>query len=205
MTETSDLLKGYFDKLPNIKNMIAIGGERRRGKDYLTSSLIERYGATRLAFGDEVRELAQEIFPWYNAYMPDDDKDKLYIHPNNNKKVTGRDILITVGKARDVDDYYFLRRFIEKRLLDVIANPNRLFVITDFRTKTEHQDFLSPLQIPTLKIVRDVPGLETHPFEVFIRDFQDTTIFNNNTEGSEAFLKFFPIFAKSKGVQFDGL
>lgn len=186
-------------------NLVCLGGERRRGKDYLTKALVDKYGAKRLAFGDEVRELAMEIFPWFNAYMEDDQKEQVYPHPMNNKNATGRDVLITVGKVREVDDFYFLRRFIENRLEEVVKNPDRLFIITDFRTPSEYSDFLQPLQIPIIKIIRD-SDLPTHPFETFIKDFNGAdAVFHNSLEGTEAFVDFFGHFARQKGVKFSGL
>lgn len=42
---------------------IAITGKFRSGKDTVAAHLVERYGYTRFAFGDELKRYANELFP----------------------------------------------------------------------------------------------------------------------------------------------
>lgn len=203
--EINSLLKRHYPNgLPNFRNVVALGGERRRGKSTLAKALVNQYEGFDFAFADEVRDLSHELFPWFNPYN-EAFKEVIYPHSRNTQEATGRDILLTVGKLRDVDDYYFLDRFIQSKLQAAQDIPNKLFIISDFRTETEYRDFLLPLNIPIIKIVRDVQGLTPQPFEDFIRTFTNCEIFHNNTDDPQKFLDFFPQFAKSKGMVFDGL
>jgi hypothetical protein len=172
------------------------------GKDYLASILVKEHNAVRLSFSDEVRNLAQVMFPWFNAYMPDEQKDKVYEHPNNTTGATGRDIILVAGKVREVDSKYFVRAFIKNQMPAVIANPERLYVITDFRTEDEYEELLKPLDVPIIKVERK-SGLAPHPFEEYIRGFNDFhATFNNCLDGTGPFLDFFKHFAEQKGVTY---
>lgn len=42
---------------------IALTGKFRSGKDVIAAHLVERYGYTRFAFGDELKRYANELFP----------------------------------------------------------------------------------------------------------------------------------------------
>jgi len=46
---------------------IAITGKFRSGKDTVAAHLVERYGYTRFAFGDELKRYANELFPAESA------------------------------------------------------------------------------------------------------------------------------------------
>jgi hypothetical protein len=154
-------------------NVISLCGERRRGKDYLAKVLINELGAKRLSFSDEVRNLAMKVFPWFDAY-DDSQKDKVYDHPYNVGKKTGRDILLLVGRVRDVDGSYFARSFLENQLKAAVEDRNQLYVITDFRTPEEHKLVIEPFNIPTIKVYRYVDPKEFPPqeFEEYIRNYK---------------------------------
>jgi hypothetical protein len=135
----------------------------------------------RLSFSDEVRHLAQNIFPWFNAF-DDTQKEKVYDHPNNTMKVTGRDILLTTGKVRDVDGQYFARAFLKNQMPKVLANPGCLYIITDFRTPEEFQQVIQPFKVPTIKVMRQVDEALYPPqaFEEYIRRFTSDYVYDNN-------------------------
>ncbi len=190
-----------LSNIPTLNNLVCLCGERRTGKDYLTNHLVNKYGAKRMAFGDEVRVLAQQLHPWFNAYMDDDQKDSAYSHPINTNGLTGREIILSVAKVREVDSKYFVRSFIKNQLQSAIDNPTQLHVITDLRVmKDEYYDFLKPLNIPVIKIERNT-GLPVHPFEVDIRDFRGDYTFLNYYDGVELFDASFLRFAKDERIE----
>lgn len=171
-----------------IRNLLCLCGERQRGKDFLTQHLIKTVGAKRLSFSDEVRNLAHTLHPWFDAF-DEYHKDKVYPAPENVLGLTGRDILLSAGRVRDVDPAWFVKRFVASQLPQVIANPNRLHVITDFRTPDEYSGFLQPNGIPIMKITRDVE-IEPHPFEEWIRNFNAPFNFHNDQDDTNNLTNF---------------
>lgn len=187
-----------------MNNLVCLCGERRRGKDYLTKGLIEEFGAIRVSFSDEVRRTAALLFPWFPAFdISDDEKDQVFVHPYNTQNATARDILLMAGKVRDVDGRYFVRNFIDNQFVNVLANPDKLYVITDFRTRDEYEGFLEIMKVPTIKILKDVDKdkYPDHPFEDYIRAFnKQQAAFFNSLPGTKAFVEFFKVFAQENGV-----
>ncbi|ACV50253.1 putative deoxynucleotide monophosphate kinase [Delftia phage PhiW-14] len=161
-----------------MKNVLCLCGERQRGKDYLTALLGRKFGATRLSFSDEVRRLAGDLHPWFDPWE-EQYKERVYPAIENVNNLTGREILLSAGRIRDVDPAYFVKKFMAHQLPHVLAEPDRLFVITDFRTPDEYAGFLEPNGIPTLKVTRDMDDLP-HPFEEWIRQFKADHHFHNN-------------------------
>ncbi len=159
-------------------NVICLCGERKRGKDFLARAL-EPYGYTRLAFGDEARKLANQIYPWYDGFsLSDEEKDQEYKHPNNTQKATGRDILITTGKVREVDGAYFVRMFDKNQMQQARDNPDKSYVITDLRTPEEFE-YLVANNIKIIKVIRNM-DIPPHHFEQWVREFDSRFVYNNN-------------------------
>lgn len=197
--EFFDLIKKGIISKP--ANLVSLCGERRVGKDYLAQALVERHGAKRLSFSDEVRDLAQTVFSWFDAYMPDEQKDKTYEAPENFHRVTGRDILLHAGRARDIDPEYFVRRFVANQLKSVYENPDVLHIITDFRTPDEYNSFLKPMGVPIIKIVR-MGGPPTSEFEMYIKEFPHYDwVYKNAHIGPDEFLSRFKVFAGDKSLK----
>ncbi|MFD2704657.1 AAA family ATPase [Salibacterium lacus] len=60
-------------------NGIALTGQMRSGKDTIAGYAAEKYGFTRFAFGDALKRLAHEVYPW----VPAEPKPRgLYQHMN---------------------------------------------------------------------------------------------------------------------------
>lgn len=185
-------------------NLIALCGERRRGKDHFTKHLVEKFGAVRLSFSDEVRRLADDIFPWLDSFNIDESlKDtplKSIYNPNN---LTPRDIWKLVGKVRDVHPQFFVKRFLENQYRQVIQSPNTLFIITDLRTPDEIDYFIKPFSVPTLKIISPTAdGIYEHdPFETFIKEYETDELFVNHMNGNDEFDVYFKQVAEKYKLQ----
>lgn len=175
-----------------MRNIIAFMAEFQSGKDYFCAHLGEKIGAQRLSFSDEVRRIAHDIFPWFPFDIDPALKDVPYIHPMNPKNLTPRDILLTVGKLRDVESTLFVRKFGEKQYQAALDNPTVPYIITDFRTPDEW-DFIKNKGIPVIKIIRhDRTGLEPNWFEEFVRGFEDYDAkYINYFDGVARFDQFF--------------
>lgn len=177
--------------------IFAFMGEYKSGKDYFAEHLAKTQGAFRLSFSDEVRVLANTLFPWLPVYVSPEDKDKPFDHPNNPNGLTPREIWLTAGKVRDVDPDYFVNQFIERNdlILDRCFNQHELFIITDFRTHNEWR-FLRDEGIPVIKIeLEDRSHMPPSDFEQYVREFQAYDAwFMNSLNGTDEFDSFFQAF-----------
>lgn len=176
-------------------NIIAICGERRRGKDHLTNFLVQKYGAVRLSFSDEVRKVVHKVFPWLDVFnIKDDQKDVPFEHPFNPYRFTPRDITKMIGKIRDIHPQVFVYEFLQGQYKRALENPDTLFVITDFRTIDEWVQFIKPFNVPTVKIISKKADSQFEPdsFEDFIRAFEADHVYDNTEmNGTDDFQKFF--------------
>lgn len=101
---------------------IALTGRQRAGKDAAATHLIYKYGMDRLAFGDKLKILAHEIFPWvgrdekprdlylFMNSMRDYDKgvwikhvDRMYEHFTDKKSCNG--VVITDVRQQNEFDW----------------------------------------------------------------------------------------------------
>jgi hypothetical protein len=177
--------------------IFAFMGEYKSGKDYFAEYLAKTQGAVRLSFSDQVRVLANQLFPWLPVYVSPENKDQPFTHPNNPNNLTPRDIWLVAGKVRDVDPNFFVNQFIETHdhILDQCFRKDNLYIITDFRTPNEW-DFLKAARIPVIKIeLEDRSHLPPSDFEEYVRQFQDyDAYFLNSMNGTSEFDEFFNAF-----------
>ena len=177
--------------------VIAFIAERKSGKDFLCDYLVANHGATRLSFSDEVRTLAQKVFPWLPFFFSPETKDVPFIHENNPNGFTPREIWLWIGQVRNVQPKYFVQAFEENQKADI----SKLNIITDFRTEDEYE-FLMRHNIPIIKIIReDRTGIPPDDFEQYVRDFdKQDAIFINTMDGTDKFKVFFEEFRKNHGL-----
>lgn len=69
---------------------IALTGKFRAGKDAVAKYLVEKYGYTRFAFGDELKRLAHEIYPW----VPREPKPRKLYQFMNKMREFDRDVWV---------------------------------------------------------------------------------------------------------------
>jgi hypothetical protein len=178
--------------------IVAFMGEYKSGKDFFCNHLTRTHGAIRLSFSDEVRRLANQIFPWLPMDITPEQKDIPFIHEHNPNNLTPRQIWLTVGKVRDVDPFYFVNQFVDSNecVFDHCFAPDNLYIITDFRTPQEYWLLSQDPPIPIIKIERESrEGLPPSDFEEYVRNFygQNAT-FINRMNGTEEFDEFFSQF-----------
>jgi hypothetical protein len=182
--------------------VVAFMGERKSGKDYFCEYIDKKFYGTRLSFSDELRRLTVDVFPWLPFDVPAEQKDDPFPHIYNPNNHSMRDIWKILGKVRDVDPKFFVRKFKENQYSN--RDPersNRLHIITDFRTPDEW-DFLQAAKIPVIKIVRENrDGIEPDPFEQYVRDFTEYDgIFINKLDGTSSFHDYFVDFCAVKNI-----
>lgn len=183
--------------------IIAFMGEYASGKDYFCEWLVKTQGAKRLSFSDEVRRLANQIFPWLPVDITPEQKDVPFVHPSNPQNLTPRQIWLTVGKVRDVDPFYFVNKFEEnhENIMDHCFAPDNLYIITDFRTPQEYWFLSQDPPIPIIKIMRESrEGLPPSDFEEYVRNFHgQNATFINRMNGTDEFDEFFRQFMQLAG------
>lgn len=178
--------------------IIAFTGEKKSGKDFFCEFLEQKLNATRLSFSDEVRRLATQLYPWLPFDFDPAVKDSPYPHPCNPNNLSPRQIWLTVGKVRDVDPHFFVRRFSDNQW-PAIDSHNRTYIITDLRTEEEYM-FLKEHNVPIIKIkVDDRTGIQEDSFEDWVREFiRYDALFINAMNGTDDFEKFFTEFVTRK-------
>lgn len=120
---------------------IAFVGVAFSGKDFLGKYLIENQKFKRLAFGDELKRIANLIYPWLELdYDPSDKEKKLNITTEFGEKIeySPREIWMFLNKLRNIDRHIYIRGVLHK--LEKIESYQNV-VITDLREKDEY-DFL---------------------------------------------------------------
>lgn len=183
-------------------SVIALMGERKSGKDYFCEYIDKHFYGTRLSFSDEVRRLAVEVFPWLPFDVPAETKDEPFPHIYNPNGLSIRDIWKLVGKVREVDSKYFVRKFKANQFVGKDPQlSTRLHIITDFRTADEW-DFIRENKIPVIKIIRENrDGIEPDPFEEYVREFRFYDgLFKNKLNGPQEFHEFFVKFCAAKNI-----
>ena len=108
--------------------IIGLAGYAQSGKDTFASILVEKYGFTRLAFADKVRELALEIRPSLRTPYGVEDWDEL------KKEESVRELLQDLGLGvRKVIDSHTWIDLVMEQIIDTEQNV----VITDVRFPNE--------------------------------------------------------------------
>jgi dephospho-CoA kinase len=72
-----------------VKKRIALMGVSGAGKDYLASYLIKNHGVARFSFSDQLKRLAQLIYPWLELdYLPIIKEKNLDIQLSTGERIT---------------------------------------------------------------------------------------------------------------------
>lgn len=137
-----------------MENICVFTGRKGSGKDTLFQTIRSKFiaGETplsvkfdeieRCSFSDELRYLANELFPWCPVHPPYHMKEEPIDHPDNVlglsprgvwKHIAGED----VTSLRRVDPDILVNRFRERWGKRFEREPETLFVITDWRTEQE--------------------------------------------------------------------
>lgn len=137
---------------------IALVGRARSGKDTVGARLVERYGYTRLAFADPLKEMALEINPWiptgYGVVVRLHRliADVGWEYAKENYPEVRRVLQHTGQTIRDRDPEYWVRH-----LVDRAYNTDGPIVVTDVRYENEAYA-LSTMNFRLVRIIRPSLG-----------------------------------------------
>ncbi len=128
-------------------NLLVETGRKRSGKDYLAQALIDNgvrgfSEVIRCSFSDELRILANELYPWCPAFPEDHLKDVPCPHPDNLLGLSPRALWLRLADDNDmslrkIDGKLLVNRFIARWEDRIINETDKLFVITDLRSADE--------------------------------------------------------------------
>lgn len=182
-------------KYPNLE---AFCGKKRSGKDFCLEGLIDdsrgKAVIRRLSFSDGLRDIANAIYPWLPARIPDELKDVPFIHKKNSRGLTPREIWLHLGNdtgLRYVQPDIFLDMFKRTCLESVDTFGSVHFIISDVRTPQEYE-WIKANQIRLTRISKaDRTGIVEDKLEDFIDDMEVDHEFVNPFAGIQPFLDFY--------------
>ncbi|MCR9758528.1 adenylate kinase, partial [Vibrio parahaemolyticus] len=96
---------------------IAFMGISGSGKDFLASYLISNHNFIRLSFSDQLKRLANHIYPWMKKdYAPEEKTIPINITLSTGESInhSPRDIWISLNKLRKIEDKIFIRMLSEE-------------------------------------------------------------------------------------------
>lgn len=179
-------------------NLEFFTGRKRSGKDFCLEALIDsergKRVIQRLSFSDELRRVANFIYPWLPVDIPDDKKDSPYIHPDNPWQFTPREIWLHLGGEsglRRIQPDLFLSFFKRFQLPLVVANPGVHYIVSDLRTPQEY-DWALSTKCPITRISKaNRSGIIEDKIEAFIDEMVVDYDFINPFEGRNDFIEFY--------------
>ncbi|WPJ72147.1 hypothetical protein DEEACLCL_00130 [Salmonella phage CRW-SP2] len=180
-------------------NLEFFTGRKRSGKDFcltlLAGALTVEKPVVRLSFSDELRRVAHYIYPWLPEDVEDGLKDMPFVHPDNPRGLTPRQIWLHLGGdngLRYVQPDLFLAFFKRFQLPLVEQNPDVHYIVSDLRTPQEYEWALST-KCPITRISKaDRTGIIEDDIEAFIDKMKVNYEFVNPFDGgSLAFINFY--------------
>ncbi|WP_340618325.1 adenylate kinase [Xenorhabdus entomophaga] len=120
---------------------IAFMGVSGSGKDFLADYLISNHNFIRLSFSDQLKKLANYIYPWMEKDYPPEEK----MLPLNITLPTGesihhspRDIWLNLNNLRNIEEKIFIRMLSEEiKFLEENGKIKKNIIITDIRSNEE--------------------------------------------------------------------
>lgn len=115
------------------------------GKDYLADFLIYSHNFQRFSFSDQLKKLANIIYPWMNAdYPPIEKENNLNVILSTGETIvkSPREIWLHLNFLRDIENLIFIR-MLENELIEfdlnkkVQSNDKNRLLISDVRTDEE--------------------------------------------------------------------
>lgn len=105
------------------------------GKDYLARYLIDEHNYVRVSFSDQLKKLANSIYPWVDLDYPPELKNVPIDCPENYNNKTPRDIWKSLDQFRDVWATIFVENAIVEAKALLADGKNVIF--TDIRKGVE--------------------------------------------------------------------
>ncbi|SPZ54541.1 Uncharacterised protein [Serratia quinivorans] len=120
---------------------IAFMGRSGSGKDFLANYLISNHDFIRLSFSDQLKKLANYIYPWMKKdYTPDEKMSPLNLALPTGDLISHspREIWLSLDKLRGIEEKIFIRMLSEElKLLEDDGESNKKIIITDIRSNEE--------------------------------------------------------------------
>ncbi|HGG1311330.1 TPA: adenylate kinase [Yersinia enterocolitica] len=175
---------------------IAFMGISGSGKDFLANYLVSNHGFIRLSFSDQLKKLANYIYPW----MEEDYTPEKKMLPLNITLPTGdfishspRDIWLSLNKLREIEEKIFIRMLSKELvILEENGKANKSIIITDIRSNEEFA-WCKKNQFTIIYIERKNNNYIKYEIDKYITDnkIKSDYHFNNNTNGITSFKHFF--------------
>lgn len=168
----------------NYPRIIGICGKKYHGKDTIANHLVEKYGYTRIAFADPIKDICQNIFglSYEQLYgnMKEENDEYWKVSPRILMQFIGTDLFrnnmssIMPDIGEDIWIYILLKK--------IQSNPQLKFVITDVRFKNE-LDHITKLNGLKIKVQRNnILNNDNHISESYIDELNvDHIIINDDT------------------------
>ncbi|EKW1656965.1 TPA: adenylate kinase [Klebsiella oxytoca] len=175
---------------------IAFMGISGSGKDFLANYLISNYGFIRLSFSDQLKKLANYIYPWMEKDYPPENK----MLPLNITLPTGdfishspRDIWLSLDSLREIEEKIFIRMLSEElKILEKNGGMNKNIIITDIRSNEEFA-WCKNNQFTIVHIERENNNYKKYEIDKYVTENKTKSEYHfvNNLNGIDSFKHFF--------------
>jgi len=175
---------------------IAFMGISGSGKDFLANYLVSNYEFVRLSFSDQLKKLANHIYPWMEKdYSPGNKTLPLNIAlPTGDFiKHSPRDIWLSLDKLREIEEKIFIRMLSEElRFLEENEGMNKNIIITDIRSNEEFA-WCKSNQFTIVHIERENNNYKRYEIDKYVNENKTKSDyhFNNSMSGIDSFENFF--------------
>jgi hypothetical protein len=123
-----------------VRQKIALMGVSGAGKDYLASYLIDNHEFTRFSFSDQLKRLAQLIYPWLEVDYPPLVKEEsldIKLPTGETIKKSPRQIWLHLNSLREIEQHIFIRMLDEEVTQADKVNGHNNILISDIRSTDE--------------------------------------------------------------------
>ncbi|EIY6409018.1 adenylate kinase [Vibrio parahaemolyticus] len=175
---------------------IAFMGISGSGKDFLASYLISNHNFIRLSFSDQLKRLANHIYPWMKKdYAPEEKTIPINITLSTGESInhSPRDIWISLNKLRKIEDKIFIRMLSEElKALEKNGEENKNIIITDIRS-CEELMWCKDNNFTIVHIERENNDYEKYDIDKHVNENKSEADyqFKNNKHGTDSFKNFF--------------
>ncbi|WP_100774712.1 adenylate kinase [Klebsiella pneumoniae] len=175
---------------------IAFMGISGSGKDFLANYLISNYEFVRLSFSDQLKKLANHIYPWMEKdYSPEKKTLSLNIALPTGDFInhSPRDIWLSLDKLREIEEKIFIRMLSEElKVLEENEGTNKNIIITDIRSNEEFA-WCKNNQFTIVHIERENNNYKRYEIDKYVNENKTKSDyhFNNSVNGIDSFKNFF--------------
>ncbi|AUY15728.1 MULTISPECIES: hypothetical protein [Serratia] len=175
---------------------IAFMGISGSGKDFLSNYLISNHEFIRLSFSDQLKKLANYIYPWMKKdYTPDEKMSPLNLTLPTGDFISysPREIWLSLDKLRKIEEKIFIRMLSEElKLLENDGESKKNIIITDIRSNEEFA-WSKNNQFTIVHIERQNNNYKKYEIDKYVNEnkLKSDYHFDNSTSGLDNFINFF--------------